>query len=27
VASNTFGQIGATQHDARAAQIGATFRF
>jgi hypothetical protein len=27
VASNTFGQIGSTQHDARAAQIGGTFRF
>jgi hypothetical protein len=27
VASNTFGQIGGTQHDARAAQIGGTFRF
>jgi hypothetical protein len=27
VASNTFGQIGATQHDAREIQIGGTFRF
>jgi hypothetical protein len=27
VASNTFGQISSTQHDARAAQIGGTFRF
>jgi hypothetical protein len=27
VASNTFGQTGATQRDARVAQIGATFRF